>query len=595
MSRKHKSFTLVFFLILFIISLLSTFSLHEKEKNFTWEGTIWADKAGYYIYLPATFFYQFNPEKATEDISAKTGNGFILDNKQHKISTKYTYGVALLLSPFFLAAHWISILSDLPEQDGFSPLYQDLVNLGAVVYLILGLYHLKIILSRYFKPITQYLVLILVYFGTNLFYYTVSESLMSHVYSFFLFSLFLFGLLRFLESKKYGYFLLLAFSASMAIVVRPVNFLILALLIFWDVTDYKGFLNRVMLWIQPRYLIPFSMIFFVCILPQVHYWQYLSGKMFYYSYGDEGFKHWLRPRLTEVWFAPLNGLFLYTPLVIVMVTGMIFMIIKKSANGLLLLFLFLLVSYICAAWHIWYFGSSFGQRSFVEYLVFFSIPLGFVIQKGGQLRFWGLKILGLVVLLSMVYYNIRMTSVYEKVFPGSSWDWGKYSGLTRKAGLLPVSFVPDLFTQDFENLDFSPEDPRASEFFRSGSLSGTFLPGKPVCGRIEIYLYEIGDTTPDTVWIRFWAYKPKLVSTQTDLECFLLLEQDTLFREIIPVDAQIRGIHKWCEVKCQIALPELNRWNGRVLIQFRNKTGLPIFLDDIRVELRNKESRHNDF
>ena len=584
-NKSNKTFSCVFFLGIFILSLWLTFFLHKPEHNLSWKGAIWADKAGYYIYLPATFLYQFDVNKAPPGIVDKTGGGFLLDENRNKIYTKYTYGVALLLSPFFLLTHGIALLFNIPELGGFSLLYHNMVNLVAVIYLLLGLLLLKIVLSRYFNSRVQYFVLFLVYFGTNLLYYTVDETLMSHVYSFFLFSLYLFALIRFLETKKYIYFLLIAFSVALVVVIRPINVIILSLLIFWDVTGWKQFLKRVLLWLQPRHLIPFILIFILCILPQVFYWHYLTDNYIYYSYGAEGFSHWLNPRVAEVWFSPLNGLFLYTPLTIVMAAGMVFMMIKKNNNGVLLVIIFITVTYLCASWQTWYFGCSFGQRAFVEYFVLFSIPIGFVIQKGMQQRFLGLKIIGLLLLLSMVYFNIRMTLIYEKCFFGASWDWDRYKKQIFQAGLLPGTYVRTLLIQDFENQDFIPDDPRSSEFFHSGSFSGTFLPSNPISGQLEIYLYDIGATTPDTLRISFWAYKPLLLSTQTDLECFLIHEKDTLFQKRIPIDVQIRGLDEWCKVQSLIALPELDQWDARIFIQFRNKSGKPLFLDDIYVEI----------
>ncbi len=62
----------------------------------------------------------------------------------------------------------------------------------AVVYLILGLFFLKRFLDHYFRGWIPYLAVILVFAGTNLYFFSIDEGLMSHVYSFFLFSLFLF-------------------------------------------------------------------------------------------------------------------------------------------------------------------------------------------------------------------------------------------------------------------------------------------------------------------------------------------------------------------------------------------------------------------
>ena len=239
--RNLKSlFEIFFFLVLFLVSLDISLKIHHWKGRFNWESEIWADKAGYYIYLPALFFFHFDAKQCPEKIDEKTGNGFSLDHQKNKITTKYTYGVALMISPFFTATHFISRIFQKPEDSGFSLLYHKMVDLSAIVYLILGLWLLKKFFSFCFEPVVQYLLLLVIYAGTNLFYYAVNETLMSHVYSFYLFALFLYSMKKFLsQGQPNGFFLLMSLAFGLIFIVRPSNGIILLLFFLWDIRSFK--------------------------------------------------------------------------------------------------------------------------------------------------------------------------------------------------------------------------------------------------------------------------------------------------------------------------------------------------------------------
>ena len=48
----------------------------------------------------------------------------------------------------------------------------------------------------------------------------------------------------------------------------------------------------------------------------------MTGHWLYYSYTEEGFKYWNEPKIAAVLFDVQNGLFLYSPLVLLMMAGL---------------------------------------------------------------------------------------------------------------------------------------------------------------------------------------------------------------------------------------------------------------------------------
>ena len=191
---------IVILLFLFYgFSVFLTLNRHSKSGIQNYHSEIWADKAGYYIYLPAYFIYDFDGEKLPPKIGEKTGDGFFVE--EGKIKTKYTSGVALLQAPFFLVTHFVSTKLGY-ESNGFSSIYHKMINVSAVTYSFFALILLYLFLIRYVSKKLAFISVACIYLGTNLFYYSIFETGMSHIYSFFLFTCFLYLSPFILNPKK---------------------------------------------------------------------------------------------------------------------------------------------------------------------------------------------------------------------------------------------------------------------------------------------------------------------------------------------------------------------------------------------------------
>ena len=192
MTKHSKLLKYLLFLLFSVIVMFLSFNRHSKSGVFNYHSEIWADKAGYYIYLPAVFNYNFNASLFPDSIAAKTGDGFRIDTTNNKVITKYSCGIAILQMPFYLAAGIFDDSSDPGRIPGFTKANHAAINIAAVFYLLLGFFFLgRYLENRFHKPLV-WLVLFVLFTATNLYYYSVDETGMSHVYSFFLFSLFLF-------------------------------------------------------------------------------------------------------------------------------------------------------------------------------------------------------------------------------------------------------------------------------------------------------------------------------------------------------------------------------------------------------------------
>ncbi|MBL7138319.1 MAG: hypothetical protein ISS17_06065 [Bacteroidales bacterium] len=582
-----RFFSVLFFSILCVCSFLISLSLHEDHDYQTWKGEIWADRAGYYVYLPGALLHRFDVSSFPEKIDEKTGYGFILDQDKNRIRTKYTCGVAVMLIPFFIPTHFMAKLMNWEEAGGFGPVYHKMIGLAAILYLIFGLWLLKLFLAAYFRPLIQYLSIFFIYAGTNLLYYTVDDPLMSHVYSFFLFSLFLFSLQQFLSRRfSSAYFLLLSLSLSLSVLIRPTNILLMGLFFFWDVATLQEFGRRIRLFLKPKFLIPFLVILCITLLPQLLYWKYLSGTYFAYSYGDEGFRNWANPRFAEVWFSTLNGLFLYSPLYLVIVAGIVLMIIRRRSNGIMLLCLFLAVSYLCAAWQTWYFGCSFGQRSFVEYSAILIVPFGVILDEMVSSKRRWVMIVTSVFILFFTYYTIRMTFGYEKCFFGSTWDGGQFLRQLEKSGLYKGrnNYYP--FRNDFENQALCYGDLLTTSVSRSGMYSVQLDSTHEFAAKHTTYVWDFHPAPPTRIKAGLSFYKTDPQSLGAMLVCAVDLNGQSLFWESSRIEDEIIPPETWGRTEKVFVLPSGLQGDAQISIYVWNPDRQCMYLDDFIVRFQ---------
>lgn len=423
MTKKYLP-AIVSIVIIGLMTILA-FKKHHKSDIYSYRSVIWADRAGYNVYLPATFIYDFDAKLFPDSIEKMTGLGFVLNRESGKVITKYTYGVALFELPFFLTAHTIAPLLGM-ERSGYSPIYYRVLYFSAVLFGFLGMLFLYKFLRFSYRKSTALISVAALFLGTNLYYYTIEESGMSHVYSFFLFSVFLYLIKKtsFLQKADTKRIFLLGLVAALIVLIRPTNILFLLIYFVLDISSVKRIGERFKTLLKPKTLLALIVAVVIIWLPQFIYWKYTSGDYLFDSYQGETFS-WLHPKLQYTWFSPKNGLFLYAPFYFVLLFGAVLMAIKKNATGLYLIILFVLLSYIFSCWWDWAFGCSYGARSFVEFLAVFSIPLCYLIESTDGKKLLRFAFFGIILFL--IGLNLKMTYSFDMCYFGEGdWDWNWY-------------------------------------------------------------------------------------------------------------------------------------------------------------------------
>lgn len=583
-QQSSRWLLILFFFLAAAVSAYLSVSLHNERGTFNWKSELWSDRAGYYIYLPATLYYGWEFSRFPENMDEKTGYGFYYEKDRQKVRTKYTYGVAFLMSPFFVATHYITRIAGIPQDWAFAPIYHRATGVSAAVYLALGLMFLYFFLRKYFSCTASLVAVLFIYAGTNLFYYTVFDPLMSHVYSFFLVSLFLFSLKLFIERGfQLKHFLIPAAALSLAAVIRPTTLVLVSAFFLLDVRDAAGLKERFRNMIKPAVIGIFILIYLLAWLPQMAYYHYLTGSWFAQSYDQESFTNLTNPRFPELWFSTLNGLFTYVPLLIVAFGGLFMMIRRKEANSWYILGLFFVLSYVFSSWWSWYYGCSFGQRSFVEYLPVFAVPLAFLVQRALQPGRKAMMVLAAVLLLACTWFNIRLTYAFESCFFGSSWDWQHYTLQLNRAGIWPVE--PGFsYKNDFENNAINAGTATTRRVSRSGDLSALLDAGHEYSGTFMNYPEKMkAGGMPSKVQVKLWVYKTGSAPTGGLVVCDISKDGRTLYWESRTLDVPMSASRSWFAVPVNFDLPQrLDSWS-ELRVYVWNKGRTTFYVDDMTI------------
>lgn len=408
------SFSSLAILIVALVCLLVDFSLKNWEKE---ERVIEWDVHSYYEYLPALFIYDdIKFEKSDYRIGDHRHLFWPVFTDDGKKVIKMTMGTAFLYAPFFAAAHLYAGVTDYPE-DGFSEPYKLFLLFSTVFYLIIGFNFLKKILTYYdFSDKVIAAVILLIGLGTNMLCYASQSAPMTHVYSFCLFSIFIFFTIKWYQDQSVRNTLALGLLLGLISLIRPSNAVVILFFILYGISTVPELKQRITLFFS-KYILLLAMAFLTILVwaPQIIYWKYVTGHFFSYSYGEEGF-FFLRPRILEGLFSWRKGWLVYTPMMTFALIGIYFLRGELKKLRLPIIVFMVANIYIIFSWWCWWYGGTLGQRSFIESYSLLAIPFAAFIQHfsnfPSRLRapLWGG---GGAVALFLIWLNVFQTYQFE--------------------------------------------------------------------------------------------------------------------------------------------------------------------------------------
>ncbi len=392
-------------IILFIIAI-SLVNLNQDTYN-TKEGVIKYDVKSYYAFLPAAIIEKDLSFNYIDKLPIKDRYIWIWPSytEEGKKIMLTTCGLSIMYSPSFFLAHGIAKLNPNIEANGYTKPYHVALTLSAFVYFVLALFILRRILLKYFDDKTTALTLFFIGAGTNLFHYITYEAPYPHAYNFFLIILFLYLILRWYNKTSIKNTIFLGLIGGLITLIRPTNIIVLLLIPLFGVTSIKSLKQNIIFLVKKWYLIIIMMIAFVIVwIPQFSYWYYITGKIFYFSYGTEGGKFFFNnPQITNFLVSYKKGWYIYTPLMLIATIGMYRLVKIKNDFSWAILLILVINIYLLSSWWSWWFGGSFGQRSMVDIYGLMAFPLAAVIAKKRKYKLS--KIILLTILFILTIFN----------------------------------------------------------------------------------------------------------------------------------------------------------------------------------------------
>ena len=370
---------------------------------------IWADGAGYYDYLPSIFIYHdidrhktpYTP--GTEKYKRIEKEGNYVNYKGYKVN-KYPVGTALLIAPFFLINQYFEDAN----ATGYEESFQNCVYYAAVFYLFFALLYFKKILKLYnIKKWTIFFMQLLLVMATSVIHYTVSEPSFSHIYSLFAICGFIYYTKAYFTKNNVTYILYAAVFFGLIFLIRNINILLLFFIPFLAETGIllkQGVQNLIK---KPGVLIKAGGLFIAVVCIQCLLWYIQTNKLLIYSYQKEGFD-FTKPELFNILFSYTKGLFVYTPVLLLSLLGLITLGFKKQYYLLISWLVFFAgLTYILSSWWIWSYGASYGSRVYIEYYPVFFILFAILFDSVKPLVKVG------IVALSLLAIPVNIIQTYQ--------------------------------------------------------------------------------------------------------------------------------------------------------------------------------------
>ncbi len=358
-----SALTVAFIMTFMTVNMLVVKHWKDEQRVIEW------DAISYYAYLPATFIHH--------DLSLSFADGYAGPHKlivwpergpagKHVIKT--TMGLSLLWMPFFLAGHVAALITG-ADAGGYSEPYKFFLLVSALVFMFIGLIYLRRILLVQASDKMTAIVLASFAFGTNLYWYTLFQGTMAHVYSFALICAFIWYTMKWHMSEKHGTMHSIRLGALLGLIslIRPTNLIIVVFFLLYDVNSFRDLRDRITgLLSGYRQVLIMVLTLIVVWLPQMIYWKEMTGHWLYFSYGSDERFFFGDPAILKGLFSWRKGLFIYAPLLIFSFAGIITLWIRRSPHALPVTVFVPLNIYIIFSWWCWWYGGGFGQRAFID-------------------------------------------------------------------------------------------------------------------------------------------------------------------------------------------------------------------------------------
>lgn len=408
------------------------------------------DTDQYYSYLPSVFIYK------SADLSYPEANRYWANKTENgALVPKTSIGMAYTYLPFFIPAYAIQSISS-GDNTGYEPIYESAAEIWGVILAIVCVWLLYSLAYMYVGKVVALATAYLLFFGTNVLFYSMGLGLMSHLPLLVLFTLVIYCTEKLKHQPNFKVLLALCFSISFIAIIRPSDVLV-ALYPLWALISNAEFRKNIILFItKPWCILGLLLAFALPIVPQLLYWKISADQWVVYSYGDEGF-FFNNSKWIDFLIGYRKGWFVYTPLAAIALLSALAFRKKKFISLTAILVIVSLAVYVYASWWAWWYGGSFGSRTMIQYLAFFVLPLAallnFLKEKSWAIKLSALGILGFVVVLNLLQTN--QYKIGEMHWDGMTKEayWSIFMGRDK-----PYDYYGTIKVPDYEGRKYTGEE-----------------------------------------------------------------------------------------------------------------------------------------
>ena len=574
------------------------------------------DVFGYYLYLPLTFIYH--------DLGLKDHT--IIDTilqKYHSSSTfyqafqsptgdwvmRYPIGMSILYSPFFFIGHLIAKIGGYAS-DGFSSPYQYSIWTGSMIFAFTGIFFLRKALLKFFQDSVVALLLVVIVLGTNYTLHTAvhGQGAMPHDYLFTLYTLIIWFTIRWHESCKIKHALWIAIACGLAMLSRPSEAVAILIPIAWGICNKETLLNKINLLKEKKsHLIVFSTVLTAMGFIQFTYWKIYTGSFLFDSYYNPGEGLDLFPPHTiHSLFSFRNGWFIYSPVMIFSVLGLIFLYRKNKIVFTPVFCFFIINLWIVTSWTIWWNGPSFGQRYLIASYPALAIPMGYfftVLFEKKNIFKYSLILISILFIVLNLFQSWQLANGILLTPRMTRAGYFAAFGETKiPEGIEKLLFIDPLaqgasnidkkeyertkeFTEDFENSPNAIKDSSISNshFFRMDSVS-IYSPS------IEKKYDKISDGDHAKLKISVLVYTT--VDTKNNpgsLVAEFEHKEKSYGYSAIDVEKQNTELNKWSKISFNYLTPAIRSGRDKLKVYYWHRGKLPVYIDDLKVEVWEKK------
>jgi hypothetical protein len=296
------------------------------------------------------------------------------------LDNHFSVGPAILWSPFLIAAHASVILYDrmgghVPA-DGFSSPYRVAMALGTALYGFLAVLISFGLARRYIPEHWAFLAVLGIWFGSSLPVYMYFNPSWSHAHSAFAVALFIWYWVRTRGARSWRQWVILGALGGLTM---DVYYASVVVLLFPALESIAGYLSaRKAAGIEPVIRLFVGNVLFATLLLATFLPTIIAKRIIYGTFTKSGYEHlwvWNSPALLKVCFSPDHGLFSWTPILILAVSGFLCLRRYDARLSVYSIVVVAALLYMIGCYADWDGISSFGNRFFVSLTALFVLGL----------------------------------------------------------------------------------------------------------------------------------------------------------------------------------------------------------------------------